>query len=106
MSKGDKVSIVFPMEERWVMREHHSKYTTYTLPRGEIMYKEEPTDRIPYAFLRGPMVYCLDMVWNKQLCNDDVDLAKDIRLNVSVKPSVWISLCQYGRTCLSYESIV
>lgn len=34
------------------------------------------------------MVYCLDMVWNKQLCNDDVDLAKDIRLNVSVKPSV------------------
>ena len=87
-SKGDKVSIVFPMEERWVMREHHSKYTTYTLPRGEIMYKEEPTDRIPYAFLRGPMVYCLDMVWNKQLCNDDVDLAKDIRLNVSVKPSV------------------
>ena len=77
-SKGDKVSIVFPMEERWVMREHHSKYTTYTLPRGEIMYKEEPTDRIPYTFLRGPMVYCLDMVWNKQLCNDDVDLAVEV----------------------------
>ena len=28
--KGDKVSIVFPMVEKWVMREHHSKYTTYT----------------------------------------------------------------------------
>ena len=87
-SKGDKVSITFPMEEKWVMREHHSKYTTYTLPRGEIMYREEPTDKIPYAFLRGPVVYCLDMVWNKQLCNDDMNQEKDIRLDVDVKPSV------------------
>ena len=70
------------------MREHHSKYTTYTLPRGEIMYREEPTDKIPYAFLRGPVVYCLDMVWNKQLCNDDMNQEKDIRLDVDVKPSV------------------
>ena len=26
------------------------------------MYKEESTDRIPYAFVRGPIVYSLDTV--------------------------------------------
>ena len=51
--KGDKIGITFPMEGKWIRREHHSKYTTYTLPRGEIMYREEPTDKIPYAL--GPV---------------------------------------------------
>jgi hypothetical protein len=51
------------------------------------MYKEEPTDRIPYAFLRGPVVYCVDMVWNKQLCNDDVDFNRSIKMNVSKLPT-------------------
>ena len=36
--------------------------------------------------MRGPVVYCLDMVWNKQLCNDDVDMDKDIRVDTSVAP--------------------
>ena len=87
--KGDKIGITFPMEGKWIRREHHSKYTTYTLPRGEIMYREEPTDKIPYAFIRGPLVYCLDMVWNKQLCNDDVNMEKDIRMDTNSEPK-WI----------------
>ena len=85
--EGDYITLRFPMEERWLVRENHSNYPSYRLPGGEIMYKEEPTDRIPYAFLRGPVVYCVDMVWNKQLCNDDVNLDKDIRINTSVLPT-------------------
>ena len=85
--KGDKVNITFPMEEKWIPRRHHSKYVSYRLPGGEIMYKEEPTDKIPYAFVRGPIVYSLDMVWNKQLCNDDVNMEQDIRMNVAIKPT-------------------
>ena len=87
-TKGDKVSITFPMEEKWVSRSHHSKYVSYKLAGGEIMYKEEPTDRIPYAFVRGPIVYSLDMVWNKQLCNDDVNMDQDIRMNTTMKPTL------------------
>lgn len=83
---GDVVTVHLPMQERWVRREHHSNYPSYTLPGGEIMYKEEPTDRIPYAFLRGPIVYCADMVWNHQLRNDDVDFSRDIRLDSSSQP--------------------
>ena len=84
--KGDKVTLTFPMEEKWVIREHHNKYISYTLPKGEIMYSEEPTDRIPYAFTRGPVVYCLDMVWNKQIGNDDLNFEKDIRVDISWQP--------------------
>ena len=61
-TKGDKVNITFPMEEKWVSCSHHSRYVSYNLPGGEIMYKEESTDRIPYAFVRGPIVYSLDTV--------------------------------------------
>lgn len=85
-SKGDKVEICFPMEERWIERSHHSDYTTYLLPKGEIMYNEVPTTKIPYAFMRGPIVYSLDMVWNKQLYNDDLDIAKDLRINTNQLP--------------------
>ena len=81
------MNITFPMEEKWIPRRHHSKYISYRLPGGEIMYKEEPTDKIPYAFVRGPIVYSLDMVWNKQLCNDDVNMEQDIRMNVAIKPT-------------------
>lgn len=84
---GDCITLRFPMEEQWLVRENHSNYPSYRLPGGEIMYKEEPTDRIPYAFLRGPVVYCVDMVWNKQLCNDDVDFNRSIKMNVSKLPT-------------------
>jgi len=87
-AKGDKIEIIFPMETKWVKREHHSKYSTYTLPNGEIMYKEEPTDRIPYAFTRGPVVYSLDMVWNKPVSNDDVNMERDIRIQADVLPAL------------------
>lgn len=83
---GDVITIHLPMKEQWVMREHHSNYPSYNLPGGEIMYREEPTDRIPYAFLRGPVVYCLDMVWNPELYNDDVDIVRDIHVDVTKQP--------------------
>lgn len=83
---GDKVEIIFPMVEQWIKRAHHSRYILEELKGGELMTKEVPTDKIPYAFLRGPMVYCLDMVWNKALNNDDVNMEKDIRVNTNVLP--------------------
>jgi DUF1680 family protein len=87
-TKGDKIEISFPMEAKWIKREHHSKYTAHSLPGGEPMYKEEPTDRIPYAFVRGPVVYSLDMVWNRPVCNDDVDMEKDIRVQTDALPAL------------------
>ena len=83
---GDRIALRFPMEERWLMREHHSNYPSYTLPGGEIMYREEPADKTPYAFLRGPIVYCVDMVWNKALCNDDADLYHDVTIDTGKLP--------------------
>ncbi len=66
-SKNDKINITFPMTLQWLKRPHHSHYVYETLPGGERMYREEATDKIPYALLRGPVVYALDMVWNDQL---------------------------------------
>ena len=54
--KGDKLTIHFPMEERWVKRENHNNYEMRMLPGGEIMYDPKPTPTIPYAYLRGPVV--------------------------------------------------
>ena len=84
--QGDVITVHLPMKEQWVMREHHSDYPSYNLPGGEIMYREEPAKQIPYAFLRGPVVYCLDMVWNPGLYNDDVDIAHDIKIDVTKLP--------------------
>ena len=83
---GDKITVHLPMKEYWQMREHHSDYPSYTLPGGEIMYKEEPARRVPFAFLRGPVVYCADMVWNPQIHNDDVDFSRDVRVDVNTLP--------------------
>ncbi|MFT0716137.1 beta-L-arabinofuranosidase domain-containing protein [Flagellimonas lutimaris] len=87
-SQGDKIDITFPMETQWVKRENHSNYVTSRLPGGEIMYKEEETDQVPYTFVRGPIVYSLDMVWNKQVNNDDVKIDEDIRIDISAEPSM------------------
>jgi DUF1680 family protein len=84
--KGDKIELVFPMDVHWVKRENHSEYIYTTLPGGEHVYTETPTDRIPYALLRGPVVYVLDMVWNGQIGRDSLDFEKDIRLNTDVDP--------------------
>lgn len=84
--KGDVISVNFPMEEKWVARANHSNYVKSLLPGGEIMYKEEPTDRKPYAFMRGPVVYAVDMVWNSHVNNDDINFDKDLRLDVSSVP--------------------
>lgn len=87
-TKGDKIEFTFPMEEQWVMRENHSQYNYSRLPGGEYMYQEEATDRIPYAYVRGPVVYSIDMVWNKPICNDDVNLERDIRVDTKTKPTL------------------
>jgi DUF1680 family protein len=85
-SKNDKISITFPMTLQWLKRAHHSHYVYESLPGGERMYREEATDKIPYALLRGPVVYALDMVWNDQLNNDDTNLEKDIRIDTKNLP--------------------
>lgn len=83
---GDRITVRFPMQVQWVRREHHSDYPSYTLEGGEIMYREAPASHVPYALLRGPVVYCIDMVHNPALHNDDVDLARDVRLDVTTPP--------------------
>ncbi len=84
--KGDVIEVTLPMEEHWVMRQNHSEYSMYYLSGGEHMYKENPTDKIPSAFVRGPIVYAIDMVWNEAIANDTLDLNKDIRVDTSVAP--------------------
>lgn len=85
---GDKIVLHLPMKERWVKREHHADYEKYYLKDGEIMYREKPTKDIPYAFTRGPLVYCIDMVWNKQLYNDDIDFSRDLTVDISKLPKL------------------
>ena len=84
--KGDRIDVFFPMKLEWVKRENHSNYVYDRLPGGEMMYREEPTDKVPYTLVRGPVVYSLDMVWNNRLGNDDVHMEKDIRINTSELP--------------------
>ena len=83
---GDRIILSFPMKEQWVLREHHADYERHWLKDGEIMYNEKPAKETPVALLRGPIVYCLDMVWNPQICNDDSNIANDIRVDISKAP--------------------
>jgi len=84
--KGDKIELVFPMEVAWVKRENHSEYSYTRLPGGEYMYTESPTDKIPYTFIRGPVVYALDMVWNPQIEESNADFKTDMRINTGSLP--------------------
>lgn len=86
--QGDVIAVEFPMEEQWLKRAHHSEYSIYYLPGGEHMYKETPTDHVPYAFVRGPIVYAMDMVWNGELKKDNLDLNKEIKINIDAVPEV------------------
>jgi DUF1680 family protein len=85
---GDVVELSLPMKATWIQRTHHSVYHTHSLQGGELMYEEEPTDNIPYAFVRGPIVYCADMVWNKQISNDDMNIDSDLRIDVNKQPTM------------------
>lgn len=82
----DCVELHFPMETKWVKREHHSKYVRSGENHTGKIYREEHTEQIPYTFLRGPVVYCVDMVWNKEICNNDVNMEKDLSVNVLSNP--------------------
>ena len=84
--KGDVVEIYLPMECSWVEREHHAEYSTYRLVGGEIMYRVEPAKEVPYAFVRGPLVYSVDMVWNKGICADNTDIYDNLRIDTSSTP--------------------
>ena len=85
---GDKIAVNLPMKLQWVRREHHADYEKYYLQDGEIMYREHPTNNVPYAFMRGPVVYCVDMVWNPQIGNDDVDIKNNMAFDVSKLPTL------------------
>lgn len=86
--RGDVIAVEFPMEEKWLKRANHSEYSMYYLPGGEHMYKETPTEHVPYAFIRGPVVYALDMVWNKELNKDNIDLGKEIKIETGLLPTM------------------
>jgi DUF1680 family protein len=83
---GDKIELIFPMELHWVKREHHSDYQIYYLPGGEHMYKELPTERVPYALMHGPVVYALDMVWNMRIGKKNLNLEKELFINPDILP--------------------
>lgn len=83
---GDKIEVHLPMTLQWVKRENHADYEKYYLKDGEIMYRSHPTKNIPYALMRGPVVYCVDMVWNPQVGNDDVEIKNHMAFNTSVLP--------------------
>ena len=83
---GDVITVTFPMQLRWVEREHHTDNPSYKLEGGEIMYRQQPARRVPFAFTRGPVVYCADMVWNKQMSNDDINIDADVTISTDVLP--------------------
>ena len=85
---GDVIAVDFPMEEKWIKRSNHSEYSIYYLPGGEHMYKETPTNHIPFAFVRGPVAYALDMVWNEELKKDNLDLAEEIKIDTGAIPTM------------------
>lgn len=85
--EGDRVELTLPMAPRWIARDHHSRYEKHYLKDGEIMYRELPATSVPVALMRGPVVYALDMVWNKQLTNDDDDIDCDIRIDTTAAVS-------------------
>ncbi len=100
---GDKISITFPLEERWAIRENHSEYPSYSLPGGEVMYREAPAARTPVAYMRGPVVYCMDMIWNPQLRNDDMNMDADLVIDDSTLP-VRLNLQDRGLMAPAYEA--
>lgn len=73
----DKIELIFPMDIRWVKREHHTDVT-----RGaHFQLKSVETNRIPYALLRGPIVYSLDLVWNDNIPEKNIDLSNKVLIN-------------------------
>lgn len=80
----DKLELIFPMDTRWVKREHHTEIGKWT-PYG---LEALPTHRVPYAFLRGPIVYVLDMVWNESIQEKNTDISKNIQVNTNLYPTV------------------
>lgn len=86
--KGDVIEITFPMDLKWVKREHHSDYSYTNLPGGEHMYSELPTDRIPYAWMRGPVIYALDMVWNDNIADKAIQTSTDVLIYTDKTPVI------------------
>lgn len=87
VKKGDRIELSFPKKIEWVKRKNHTKTIPYILDGSpEILYKDEPDENAPFALINGPIVYSLDMVWNPHLYNDDVDIAKDIKIDLACIP--------------------
>jgi DUF1680 family protein len=87
--EGDIVELTFPMDAKWVKRENHSGDYSYTkVPgRGEHV-SEVPTDRIPYAWTRGPVIYALDMVWNNDIADKAVQTSTELLIHTDKIPVV------------------
>jgi DUF1680 family protein len=87
-TKGDVIELNFPMELKWIKREHHSDYTFEQLPiGGERMYTASPTDRIPFALTRGPVIYAFDMVWNDEV-DPTLKLDSDLIVDTHLTPTL------------------
>ena len=56
---GDKITLDMPMQAHWVMHDHYLK-TSDRKP-----YKTTPDADVPYALVRGPVVYAVDDIWYK-----------------------------------------
>lgn len=88
LNAGDRIEICFPKKFEWVKLQHHSTTIPYTRhDSAKVFYGEEPGKKAPYALTYGPLVYSLDMVWNPQVCNDDADFDKDIRIDIKTPPA-------------------
>jgi len=51
-----------------------------------MMYRETKASRTPVAFMRGPVVYCLDMIDNPGLGNDDMDISGMLTVSSAIAP--------------------
>lgn len=84
--RGDRIELFFPMEEKWVQRENHTVLKSHSLAGGEIMYEYDGEAVAPYAFVKGPVVYSVDMYWNGALQDDDMPLDKIMKYDISSVP--------------------
>jgi DUF1680 family protein len=64
---GDTVEMQLPMRVAWRRQENCTESRIVRLPGGEEMRVEEPAKNVPYALLRGPVVYTFDTAWQRMV---------------------------------------
>jgi hypothetical protein len=60
------------------------------IPGGgpEQFFNEVPTDRIPYAWMRGPVIYALDMVWNDNIPDKAIQTSTELLIHPDKTPVI------------------